>query len=340
MNTSVNQLDISSTNMSQANYFHVNRNAKGPQSTDNTSVIFVGPRTILSRLSTASAALGEVLTSSPPAVNSSYTLQFLGPYVQCYDADQTNQTIASKIQSVMDDNAKALEQTNGITEKYNAYFAYVPDLSDPMNWAQPRTRNTNSSRGSNQLWLAFRRNGTGWTENPYPQCPVTVYQVCQLYNASYDITISFANGIMDVTFNNGDSPEPQNEVDYPPFVVNTTHPSEIPKMSYSAFMWAFTDLLVGSMGLFTETVAYANGTNDTAPFGNILTGLQNTALPGSSDLDCFFAIDWYLNNVTWGSPTGQRLLDINFANNSTLDVLISKLSANITISLMNDGLLA
>lgn len=257
-------------------------------------------------------------------------MKFYGPYVQCGVADDT---VSAMIKNTINQSVVAVD---GVIEIYNAYFAYVPDLSTPEQLGILNTRTSNSSRSSNQLWLSFKQNGTGWDEVSFPECPITEYSVCKLHNASYDLTVAFQDGAMKVS---NYIPTVHEEVPYPSFLVNTSDPSEIVKMSYSAYMWAFTDLVVGSMGLFNETVTYPNGTIDTTSFGNIETNLKNTALLGSSDLDCFFAIDWMFNNVTWDSASPQRQLDIDFAQNLTLHDLIAELSANLTISLMSDVLL-
>jgi hypothetical protein len=77
-------------------------------------------------------------------------------------------------------------------------------------------------------------------------------------------------------------------------------------------------------------------------FTNIQAKIASTALVGSSDLDCFFSVDWMYDNVnaTWVKTTPQRALDIEFARNETFDVLIPELSENTTFSLMTSSLLA
>ena len=327
--TNISQLAISSSNPVQSGYFYLSRPAYGVNSADNISVIFLGPRTIISRLSVATGATGQILQIVPPAVNSSYTVQFYGPYVQCQEA---NETVASMIDSVVSQN---MGTNDTALEIYNAYYAYVPDLSSPDRWGTPNTRTSNSSRSSNQLWMSFKQNGTGWDETLYPKCPLTAYRVCQLYNASYVLNFTFKNGNMLVSYL---QPTNLTDVDYPTTVVNTSIPAERVKMAYSAYMWAFTELLTGGMGLYVTNITQAGATYNTN-FTNILTNLQNTALLGSSDLDCFFGIDWMYHNKIWSPPSPQRDLDIKFARNDTLDVLIPELSANLTIGLMTDSLL-
>jgi hypothetical protein len=224
-------LDISTTNISQSNYFHVSRPAAGPDSPNISSLLFLGPRTILSRLSVAAAALGKILPVPVPSVNSSYTIQFLGPMVDCVEASETEKSV---IQNVV---ATEMQPNGGIQQTYNAYFAYVPDLSTAETFGNVSTRTYDPTKGSNQLWLAFQRNGTLWE---YPFCNDVVYQVCQLVNANYSLTISFENGNQIISKNLPDILEP---IDYP--VVNLSVPSDPVQLAYSAYMWAFTDLLIG-----------------------------------------------------------------------------------------------
>jgi hypothetical protein len=310
----------------QSNYFHVSRPAAGPSSPNNSSLLFLGPRTIVSRLLVAAAAVEEILPPHAPAVNSSYHVQFFGPYVHCYEA---NDTVAGMIQSTIN---ATMGANDNATEIYNGYFAYVPDLSAPDRYGNASNRTEDPTRSSNQLWLAFKRNGTAWDDTVFPKCPITAYRVCQLYNASYDLTVTFQDGEMSVSY---EQPTNLTEVDYP--VVDLSRPSDLVQLSYSAFMWAFTDLLVGSMGLYTDNLTSANAS---AWFIGIQTDIRNTALLGSSDLDCSFAVDWLFYDDKWAAPSPQRQQDIDFARSLPLEVLIPELSINLTISLMSDILLA
>ncbi len=321
---------ISTSNLTQSNLYHVSRDANGPNNADNSTWIFEGSRTIMSRLLTAAAATGGILPLAAPAVNSSYQIQFYGPYVSCETT--SNSTIIGMMQD-------AIQQTmtiiiNNATEIYNGYFAYVPDLSSPDRMGMMNERDSVAWRSSNQLWIASRSNGTGWTETDFPKCPNTEYMVCQLYNTTYDLTISFQNGEMTVTHAEFKDLSP---VVYPPALVNITRPEVPAILSYSAYMWSLTELLVGSLGLYADNIT----TGGTAYYNNILSNIQNTALLGASNLDCFFGVDWMFSNVTWSAPSAQRKADINFArNNQSLNYLIPELSFNLTVSLMSDDLLA
>jgi hypothetical protein len=229
--------------------------------------------------------------------------------------------------------SEQMKTQNNITELLNTYYAYVPDLSAPENAGILVDRLQQPSNGSNQLWLSFKRNGTGYTDQPIPTCPITEYRVCQLYNASYDLNLTFVEGNQTIS----GYPTLLHPVDYP---VNLTTPSDMAQHSYSAYMWAFTNQLVGSMGFYNDT-----STNKSTPaeYSEIKSGIEGTSLLGSSDLDCFFVTNDAIldgSNATNSTISPQRRQDINFARNETLDVLIPELAFNTTVSLMNDLLLA
>jgi hypothetical protein len=314
-----------------ANYFMYSVPANGPNSADLSIQMFMGPRTIVDRLSAATASGAEILAITPPYVNASYEIHFHGPWVQCAEANDTQVAILNHLMS------QALQTQDNITQLQNAYYAYVPNLSAPDQAGIIVDRLQQPSSGSNELWLSFKRNGTGFTNDPVPTCPITEYRVCKLYNATYDLTLNFVEGNQTIK---GYPPTKLNEVAYP--VLNLSAPSDLVQLSYSAYMWAFTNQLIGSMGFYNDT-----STNKTTPaeYSEIKTGLEATSLLGSSDLDCFFGTNSILpeipgstNYTTPLSP--QRQKDIDLAKNGTLDDLIPELAFNTTISLMNDILLA
>ena len=313
----------------KAHLFAYSVPANGPNSSNDPSQMFLGPRTIVDRLSVDTAATGEILQISPPFVNSSYKLQFYGPMVQCQEADVTVSTI---MQSIISEQMKTQDN---VTQLLNAYYAYVPDLSAPDNAGILVNRLQQPSNGSNQLWLSFKRNSTGYTAQPIPTCPITEYCVCQLYNASYDLNLTFVEGNQTVL---GYPPTILNVVEYP--VLNLTASSDMAQHAYSAYMWAFTNQLVGTMGFYNDTLS-----NRTTPaeYSEIKSAIEATSLLGSSDLDCFFVTNHvitYGSNATNSPNSPQRQQDINFARNQTLDVLIPELAFNTTVSLMNNKLLA
>jgi hypothetical protein len=207
-------------------------------------------------------------------------------------------------------------------EQWNGYFAFVPDLSIGGNISALIDRTEQPYNSSNQLWMTFRR----YAFNSAGQKVIEpAHLVCQLYNASYNISLQFEEGNQTITTN---SLSILNMVDYPQ--ANLSAPSDLVQHAYSAYMWALTEQLVGSMGFYNDT----SPNSLTPTFTEINTLIGNTLLLGTSDLDPFFDLHHY-------SRIGdQRLQDIQLARNRTLDVLIRELAFNTTLSFMNSDLLS
>jgi hypothetical protein len=107
-------------------------------------------------------------------------------------------------------------------------------------------------------------------------------------------------------------------------------------MSYSAVFWVLADQLVRSMGVIWDM---RNGTG-ASPYGSIDTNIEHNSLLGSNDLDYFFDLNSMAENQSEWPHSDQRVNDKDLAQNQTLPYLIQQLSFNITMSLMNDPLLA
>jgi hypothetical protein len=301
---------------------------------NDTSKFFVGPRTILTRLSAATATSGRILPITPPFPNSSYTLQFFGPTVKCQDANSTEATIIDRLLKI-----KMSIETDNFTETAMAYFAFVPneyilnggdvtdiavveDVSD--------IRMQRPSNASNQLWATYQRYVWDATGNINTEAHHTV---CRLYNASYDIYFQFDAGSQMI-----EQKELKilNEISYPkddPHIA-----TNFAAHSYSAFMWVLTDQLVGSMGWWIN-----NATN--RKFSEIATPIEHNSLLGSVDLDPFFDYNnalYFQNSTSLYNEhlSDQRLEDKALARNRTLAVLIEELSFNVTTSLMTNNLLS
>jgi hypothetical protein len=87
--------------------------------------LFLGPRTLISRLLTATAALGSILPISAPYPISSYELKFYGPSINCSQASPQTAVIIDALRNM------SVATFNGsIKEVENNYFAFVPDFSE------------------------------------------------------------------------------------------------------------------------------------------------------------------------------------------------------------------
>ena len=316
---------------------------------------YSGPRIILTRLAVATAGTGQILSLPAPFINATYQQNFYGPYVQCQTA---NSTIANQVDLAAERAEMALDPS--IREVSNEYFAFVPALVNlsgvPLD-AGVQVANLSGVNGapnaSNQLWMKFPRYPPDVTIPNVTDEADPYYLSCELYNASYQVNFSWVNGIQSISM-----PEPEvvAVVAYPTNGSSITAYEE--SLAYSAFMWALSSQLVGSMGFYQSTSS--NGTensvsgsiyaDDNQPtsgnsttntiFSEIYSNIGQTSLLGSSDFNSYFIKNHALQGHTGGVFSPQRLQDMAYARNRTLDVLIPELSSNITLSLIIDPLLA
>lgn len=300
---------------------------------NDTNNFFVGPRTIISRISSATATTGQILPISPPFTNSSYSLQFYGPTVKC---DEANDTQAAIIDNVL--KLQTSIPRDSFTEQTVAYFAFVPtdsimhgdldaDLETLQSLSEIRMQQT--SNASNQLWATYQRYV--WNASNIRTLQ-THHTVCRLYNASYEVDFAFQAGNQTITKRGLDI---LNEIEYPKD--SSTAITNYAAHSYSAFMWVLTDQLVGSMGFWVDNTTGRK-------FSSISTPIEHNSLLGSVDLDPFFDYNdalYVQNATTLNKPTSdQRLEDKALAGNKTLNALIEELSFNTTISFMSSHLLS
>lgn len=310
--------------------FQMDRFAFSSESSDNKTAQFLTARTIIQRLASATASQGEILPIPPPFPNSTYALEFNGPSVTCSEANSTVATIIRNIRV-----ADMLASSKGtLVEKSNYYYAFVPDLiSNAGNTSAPNNgvlvveqpRPTNPQNASNQIWMAYSRYN-GQLDSSGNRTTEDHYLVCQLYNTTFNLLLSFEEGSQNITIQNS---QDLNAVAYPDY--NATPSDELfQQHSYSAVFLALSELLVGSMGFFVQ---------DSMPLENfteINTELEYISLLGSSDLDAFFDSN-HPGNTT---IKDQRAQDIALAKNRTLDVLVPELMFNITATLMSSNLLS
>jgi len=171
--------------------------------------VFTGPRTILTLLSTATAAQGAILPIKAPYNHSSYSINFFGPAVQCRQADPP---VESKINDLLKQKMDKPVQT--AKEVENAYYAFVPAFDSQGGvTALSEARYQAPINASNQLWMVFQRyvNVTD-SACDYKQ----YYQVCKLWNATYNLHLSWENGYQNITGSRNLSHEVEYPNDKPP----------------------------------------------------------------------------------------------------------------------------
>ncbi|KAG8532407.1 uncharacterized protein KY384_002892 [Bacidia gigantensis] len=297
---------------------------------------FLGPRTVLVRLATATASTGQILQLPFPLTNATYSQTFFAPFVRCENA---NATVASQIDTVAARLKSDLDPT--IKEISNHYLAFVPALSNTTSFipeiqAADLADPNGAVNASNQVWVRFARSNSGDGSIDVSQEENHRYLVCTLRNASYHVRFTWTNGKQAIDILDQ---EVENFVTYATNV--TFSSSDEANIAYSAFMWALSTQIVGQLSFYQDV-----GTNDTTPadtnanrtYSLVSTNLKQTSLIGSSDLNSFFLKNHALGIS--GRPSEpfspQRLQDMDFARNRTLDVMIEELSVNMTIGLLSN----
>lgn len=265
-----------------------------------------------------------ILPLKSPFNHSSYSVSFFGPAVQCRPAD-------SVAESKIDDLLKLrMDKPVGTARAVkNAYYAFVPAFDAQGNvTALSDVRYQVPVNASNEVWMVFQRY-SNLTDSACDYKPY--HQVCKLWNATYDLDLSWENGFQNITGSRNLS----HEVAYP-----NDKPHEISNMAqhaYSAFFWASTDQIVGSFGWFYDT---ANTTSNNT-FGMINCPIQHNSLLGTSDLDVYF--DYNEDKGACQTPyrnlSAQRQQDKADGKNRTLGELIEEMSFNMTASLLHNDLL-
>jgi len=304
------------------------------QFVDDTSRIFTGPLTIVSLIAASTASLGEILPIKLPPTNTSHNIDFFAPTVQCSDANAstielTNQFLRQEMK----------EGDDVVIETNCTYYSFVPSYNETGSLvAMSKPRLQTPSNATNELWMTFLRtfineSGTKTTERKY--------QVCNLYNATYNLHIERDHGLQNITR----SYEVHNQVFYPQDTASSV--SNMAQHAYTAIMWGLADQLAGKFSWYVNT-AFNNSAPSSTPsraaqFGVLQSPIQRTSLLGSSDLDAYFDLDeersLYKKPEGNGSLSDQRPMDKALARNRTLDVLIEELSFNISVGLMWNSLL-
>ncbi|KAH6959760.1 hypothetical protein BKA56DRAFT_533090 [Ilyonectria sp. MPI-CAGE-AT-0026] len=307
------------------------RNSSTTKFKDDTSRIFTGPRTILTLLSTAAASRGEILPIEAPSNHSVYSIDFYGPIVQCQAANSTTIPLINRLLR------EYMAAPKGTTLQYDsAYFGFVPAVNSTDDLAalsQPRYQEL--SNGTNELWMTFQRYAFNETGH---RVRSRAWQVCRLYNATYDLRLEWDHGVQSVT----GSYTVQDEVGFPGDGLNKV--SNMASHAYAGFMWALTDQLVGSFAWFRQkNMSDTNSSpGGAAQFGVIESPIRQTSVLGSVDLDVFFDFNRIYGLYAFDNETDmskQRLQDKSLARNRTLAVLIEELSFNMTVSLLHNKLL-
>lgn len=170
--------------------------------------VYNGPKPSLSRLAMTVLLTGDILPISAP-VNASYTLEFYGPSISCEAANETL--------------LQTLNLDPGAPGNTTDFLATVPiDNAWQLQVAQGPGGQVNGSRKASGI-------------------------VCQVYNATYNVSLNFTNGrqtlnVTNVTLQRSTPlPDPNSSED-------------VQILNYRAFMDAFTRPIVGNVSHSSQSV--------------------------------------------------------------------------------------
>ncbi|KAL9614155.1 MAG: hypothetical protein Q9167_001365 [Letrouitia subvulpina] len=334
--------NVPTLRISQAEFYHYFAYSVSTQDAGGSELErFSGPRTILKRLSIATATTGEILPIIPPLSNLTYEQTFFGPCVRCLAA---NETIAAQIDAANDRRKSALPPWK--REVQNYYWAFVPafegtDKTLPSQQVEVANLSDvdGALRSSNQLWLRYPQLEDGDTSLDVTEAMRPQYLVCELQNASYNVNFTWTNGIqtLDITGLHmlGSVPYPVNSSSY------SNADKEI--MSFSAYAHALSSQLTGSIGFFQDLQATndsVKGTVANRTYSELDSKIVSTLLLGSAEFNSFFQKNYALSgSINRNQPFSKgRLQDMALARNRTLQVLIEELASNITLGLISNTL--
>ncbi|KAJ2898506.1 hypothetical protein MKZ38_003856 [Zalerion maritima] len=190
----------------------------GTNKDQDTTRALVGPRTIISLLTAATASSGHILQLPAPSNRSSYAVKFCAPIVQCSDASTSQKDL---IQDLLEEKM-SLTHIGTAREDGDAYWGFQ------------------ASEGSNQLWMTFLKY-VELEDGAKTSDMERMYQTCQLYNSSYHLDWEWDHALQSVQ----GSYEILDAIDFP--VDEYPEPSNLWQHAYSAIFWAVADEVVGSI---------------------------------------------------------------------------------------------
>ena len=302
---------------------------------------YLGARSIIARLASASATTGQILPMVAPTPNSTYQQTFFAPYVQC---ERSNNEARPQLEAMI---RRATETLGPSIEIISTdYFAAVPSISnETIPPSQPvlaaNLTVDGAGRASNELFISIPQYSD--TRPTVSSHLVPRYYTCSLVNASYRVRFRRPNGIRGAQI-----PDRTilNSVPYPSLASSDAAPEL--DMAYSTIMWALSTQLQGSITFQrdrnTTTAGADGGPGDSAGsiYSNIDTDMARTILLGASELDGHFRTNHALganaNHSSGFSP--QRIQDKIYTGNRSFLELPPELSSNVTLSFFVDPLLA
>ncbi|MCJ1403048.1 hypothetical protein MMC11_006270 [Xylographa trunciseda] len=302
-----------------------------------------GAATQIPRVGAQTAGGRTILPLQAPAVNSSYSVHFYGPSLQCGGTDASHQsafdyytaralnesgtvTYAQAVE-IFDDRAEIIPEFKGATS-FLVYSAFVPDIgwfsngeflpSMPASllWSPELPIDYTREQEFLQLWFQTAGNSI----------------VCSLTNTSFDLDIEFLNGTQSITQREIYTVSP-----WTPTELTSTE-SNVQDQAYLTTFVTFVNTLSGNV-----TLQQAFGTELSLKLDD--SNVLNTALSACPEFTLWF-------DTTTFRPTNSSIYGINLSGNITnyvfpndpsicrngsLPRAIEDLANNITISMLGNA---
>lgn len=289
------------------------------------SVSGVGPE--ISRLFTSVYTSNTFAPLTPPFPNASYDLEFWGPSYKCTSLEEFIEKNNTRTWSLSDFNYTSVEQAF-----YGQVGSWVSPDNSSLSGKEYVYTAVSATPLNNTLFIGASGFNTLWNSTSH-----NARLVCQLYNASYGITVGFDNGTPFIRENAVENLELQNwdgirGVRALGFANNGTCAPDPESnnatvcLTYYVFHSVFRDFLAGSI--------FINSVGDIAyDDGDAVHSIGSTPLFHSGLMDC----PEIRNSTTLFSGTGTDTSVLNTFNrcrNQTLASAIEDLSRNFTYSLM------
>ncbi|KAL4786620.1 hypothetical protein BJX76DRAFT_95580 [Aspergillus varians] len=232
----------------------------------------MGPTPSLSRFMTGAVLQGSILNAPAPAPNSSYSLAFFGPLIQCSNSS------ANVSQQVYDFAVK-------VSAPYLTFLGFTPS-SDNISYAMYQRYYRDAGfqgfdDGDENAEIVDKLVMTVW---PYHDDRWVIE--CGIYNASYEVNFNFTNGIQSTEITDL---EVHDRVLNHEQHVMPAPPNEDQLFAYTAMMRVLRDLLEGRCNSNPSTCVF--------------TQVYSTALVNSKQI-------WELVNYSSNASYGDSLPSI------------------------------
>lgn len=325
-------------------------------SSNSIPQVYGGPRFTLNRIATGTATGGSLFNFPAPAPNSSYTLRFAAPALQC-------QNVSNDLRAEFTANISAIQGcdiTARIQSSPNAcgistlYLAWAPNGTNAVAYSgvnstdidAPWQANTIGQVGNGPASLFIASQSTMDNSQPWS------YVNCSLYNSTYEMAVNFTNGLQTVNVSIVDHINPVqyffNLDDLNPTLPNGTDPfndqpavvySTLEQFGYQAIMDMTGRLLTGQISGILRSGAGAFNLSTQS------TSVMLTSLSSTPELSPIFSIAEICSDGSQKcsgigvDPNENNTLNITTNTGGLpLTSAVEQLFQNITLSLYSNDI--